>query len=68
MLRTERPRIEQGMFASDRPQATAREMLLAVAPPPRTHAYALSGWPNWLVPTYRSGAHRPGTRPLEDER
>lgn len=68
MLRTERPRLDQGMFQSDRPEVTARELLLAVAPPPRTHAYALTGWPNWLVPTYRSGAHRSVSRSQEDER
>ncbi|MGA8302535.1 MAG: hypothetical protein WA691_04675 [Thermoplasmata archaeon] len=43
---------------ADAPHTMARDLLIAVAPPPRTHVYDLSGWPSWLSPTYRSGAHR----------
>jgi len=68
MLRTERPRIDSSVQHSSTPQITARELLFAVAPPPRTHVYSLAGWPTWLTPTYRSGAHRSGARRQEDER
>lgn len=45
-----------------------RQLLLAVAPPPHPqHSYALSGWPNWLIPAYRAGGHRPAVRLLEEE-
>ena len=68
MLRTERPRVVSASSHGDRPQLSARDLLLAVAPPPRTHTYSLSGWPTWLVPTYRSGAQRTSSRGQEDER
>ncbi|HTT73321.1 MAG TPA: hypothetical protein VMG99_04130 [Thermoplasmata archaeon] len=69
MLRADRTRADtSGLHHGNQPQMTARELLLAVAPPPRTHSYYLSGWPNWLVPTYRSGAHRAPARTSEDER
>jgi hypothetical protein len=66
MLRAERPRaIGNGGADYD---SSSQELLLAVAPPPKTHPYALSGWPNWLIPAYRSGGHRPEVRLLEEER
>jgi len=68
MLRAERPRISGDSPSADRAQLNARELLLAVAPPPENHSFALSGWPNWLIPAYRSGGHRPEVRLLEDER
>jgi len=68
MLRTERPRLGSEFANSSGVQVTARDLLLAVAPPPHAHSYALSGWPNWLVPSFRSGAHRPGAHPPEAER
>ena len=68
MLRAERPRMQSEAADSDRAQLNSREMLLAVAPPPPTHSFALSGWPNWLIPAYKSGGHRPQVHLLEDER
>jgi len=68
MLRTERPRLSGDYPNSTGLQVTARDLLLAVAPPPHAHAYALSGWPNWLVPSFRSGAHRPLSSRSEAER
>ncbi|MGI0129501.1 MAG: hypothetical protein ACREEC_05025 [Thermoplasmata archaeon] len=68
MLRTERTRLELGPTQVEAPHTMARDLLIAVAPPPRTHVYDLSGWPNWLVPTYRSGAHRTTSRLRESER
>ncbi|HLN50466.1 MAG TPA: hypothetical protein VK455_00170 [Thermoplasmata archaeon] len=53
---------------AERAQMNSRELLLAVAPPPHAHAFALSGWPNWLIPQYRSGGHRPQVDLLEEER
>jgi hypothetical protein len=68
MLRAERPRLPPEPTKVEGAQMNSREMLLAVAPPPATEALALDGWPNWLIPTYRSGGHRPEVRLLEDER
>ena len=67
MLRAERPRLPNPGGEPDRAQISTRELLLAVAPPP-SHSFALSGWPNWLIPQYRSGGHRPVVRLLEEER
>ena len=55
MLRTERSRW-MAQLAQDQSGALllGRELLFAVAPPPRTQAsYALSGWPSWLDPVLR---------------
>ncbi len=68
MLRAERPRLAPDENASEGAQLNSRELLLAVAPPPEDHSFALTGWPSWLVPTYRSGGHRLEVRLLEDER
>jgi len=68
MLRAERPRLNGSYGAQSGVQVTARDLLLAVAPPPHAHSYALSGWPNWLVPSFRSGAHRPESNLEEAER
>ena len=68
MLRAERPRIPSEPTGIERAQVSSREMLLAVAPPPTTHSFALAGWPSWLIPAYRSGGHRPDVRLLEEER
>ncbi len=68
MLRAERPRMPSETNDQDRAQLNSRELLLAVAPPPPNHSFALSGWPNWLIPQYRSGGHRPEVRLLEEER
>jgi hypothetical protein len=68
MLRTERPRLESEGDDSERAQLSSRQLLLAVAPPPQPHSFVLSGWPSWLVPTYRSGGHRLEARLLEEER
>jgi len=69
MLRYERPRLPSEPEYAERAQVASRELLLAVAPPPATsRSFALEGWPSWLIPTFRSGAHRPEIRLLEDER
>jgi len=69
MLRTERPHISGDFQAnSGGIQVMTRELLLAVAPPPQAHSYALSGWPTWLVPSFRSGGHRTGPSSSEAER
>jgi len=67
MLRAERPRLPEVTPEPERAQLNYRDLLLAVAPPPETHAFSLSGWPNWLIPQYRSGGHRPQVSLLEDE-
>jgi len=68
MLRAERPRVLAERPVVEPAQISARDMLLAVAPPPEAHAFSLTGWPNWLIPAYRSGGHRPEVRLLEEER
>ncbi len=68
MLRAERPRVPSERPEIERAQVSSRDLLLAVAPPPQTHSFALAGWPNWLIPAYRSGGHRPEVRLLEEER
>jgi hypothetical protein len=68
MLRTERGRMDYSPTLVDAPHTLARDLLIAVAPPPRTHVYDLSGWPTWLAPTYRSGGHRTTTRLRESEK
>jgi hypothetical protein len=69
MLRTER---SNSVFSppapADAPHTMARDLLIAVAPPPRTHVYDLTGWPQWLTPTFRSGGHRLSARPREEGR
>jgi hypothetical protein len=67
MMRTERPRLSYSPTQSDSPHTMARDLLIAIAPPPRTHVYDLSGWPDWLSPTYRSGGQRTASRVHEDE-
>jgi hypothetical protein len=68
MLRTERTRLALSTTMVDAPHTMARDLLIAVAPPPRTHVYDLSGWPQWLIPTFRSGGHRLTARTREDDR
>jgi hypothetical protein len=68
MLRTERPAAIVSPTMTDMPHTLARDLLIAVAPPPRTHVYDLTGWPQWLTPTYRSGGHRLAPRTDEGER
>ena len=68
MLRAERPRVPSEHAGVERAQVSSRDLLLAVAPPPSARSFPLSDWPNWLIPTYRSGGHRPEVRLLEEER
>jgi len=69
MLRTDRPRLPAERPLIEPAQVSSRELLLAVAPPPPTpHTFTLAGWPNWLIPAYRSGGHRPEVRLLEEDR
>jgi len=68
MLRTEHRPLSLSPNFADAPHTMARDLLIAVAPPPRTHVYDLSGWPDWLAPTYRSGGHRTTSRLREPEK
>jgi len=67
MLRTERPRSVPEFDELNRVRYGGRDLLLAVALPLQTQAFAFSGWPNWLIPEYRSGGHRPEVNLLEEE-
>ena len=58
MLHAERPRLPLEFRSQGVRNQDLREILLAVAPPPRTPSFFLSGWPSWLVPAARSGGHR----------
>ena len=68
MLRTERLQLSLRPVATDAPHTLARDLLIAMAPPPRTHVYDLTGWPQWLSPTFRSGGHRTVARSRESEK
>jgi hypothetical protein len=68
MLRAERPRSGSSFGPQGHSEPTPHDVLLAVAPPPKTSSYPLSGWPEWLIPAYRSGGHRPLIRLLEEDR
>ena len=68
MLRAERPRDGSSLGLQGRSAPTPHNVLLAVAPPPKNSSYPLSGWPEWLIPAYRSGGQRPAIRLLEEER
>lgn len=68
MLRAERTPLAFETAAPTHGRAAAHQMLLAVATPPSPPAYALSGWPTWLIPAYRAGGHRPQIHLLEEER
>jgi hypothetical protein len=57
MLRTERSRLSAAIGSQGRSNLSPRELLLAIAPPPtHSHSFALTGWPTWLVPRFRSSA------------
>jgi hypothetical protein len=68
MLRTERVRLVALPNQADAPHTMARDLLIAIAPPPKTHVYDLSGWPTWLAPVYHSGAARSAARSRENEK
>jgi hypothetical protein len=68
MMRTERSRSLPEGDELDRVRFSPRDLLLAAAPPLKTQSSALWGWPNWLIPEYRSGGHRPEVTLLEEER
>jgi len=68
MLRSERTGIGLDGQTASHERSTPHQLLLAVAPPLHPPAYALSGWPTWLIPAYRAGGHRPEIRLLEEER
>jgi hypothetical protein len=68
MLREERPRSLPELDELNRARYSPRDLLLALAPPPKTQSSTLFGWPNWLIPEYRSGGHRPEVTLLEEER
>ena len=67
MLDAERPRLPTARPLPDQAIFASRDLLLAVAPPPPAHWIPLSDWPNWLIPAYRSGGHRPLVRLLEED-
>jgi hypothetical protein len=67
MLRSERSGLTMAAAQHNLRGSANRQLLLAVAPPPRAPAFALSGWPEWLTPVYRAGGHRPNVRLLEED-
>lgn len=68
MLRTDRPRFSGEFDFGGASALSARELLLAVAPSPKSRPSPVDGWPEWLIPAYRSGGHRPVVRLLQEER
>ncbi len=71
MLRNERPR-----FSDDAPEAgvyhlivpESKELFIGEPSTLRGQAYAIGGWPNWLIPAYQLKGHRPAIQLLEEER
>lgn len=72
MMRSERPRIrDEAILEESRPRLAPPptvELFLAEPTSLHGHAYAISGWPNWLIPTYHIKSHRNVGETLEDER
>jgi hypothetical protein len=73
MLRNERPRLGEdlaaegpGYYRVTVPET--RELFIGEPAAFKGHAYAISGWPNWLIPAYQLKGHRPTVRLLEEER
>jgi hypothetical protein len=74
MLRNERPRLtEDG--ASDGPREfrlqapPSKDLFIGEPAALKGHAYAISGWPSWLIPAYQLKAHKPTIITLlQDER
>lgn len=67
MLRSDRPRFSGELDFGGASAPAVRELLLAVAPSPKSRSYPVAVWPDWLIPTYRSGGHRPVVRLLEED-
>lgn len=68
MLRGDRTRLSGEFDLGGASSSAARSLLLTVAPPPKARPAPVVGWPEWLIPTYRSGGHRPIVQLLEEER
>ena len=68
MLRTERTRLGASFDLRPKQSSSPREVLLAIAPPPTPELPKGGGWPNWLIPAYRSGGHRPLVTWFQEER
>ena len=72
MLRNERPRLtedvtaESGAYRFSIPES--KELFIGEPSALKSHAYAISGWPNWLIPAYQLKAHRPVIRIFDEER
>ncbi len=52
MMRTERASLATHHSRHVSARTSSRQLILAVAPPPRSDNPTLSGWPRWLSPTY----------------
>ena len=73
MLRNERPRIGEdglpnGVAANQADPPAPRDLFIGEPSSLKGHSYAISGWPDWLIPTYQLKGHRPQIRLLEEER
>lgn len=68
MLRAEHPRAVDLANGRAHSAVAPHDVLIAVAPPPKATFDPLSRWPEWLIPAYRSGGHRPAVHLLEEER
>jgi len=72
MMRSERPRVrEDGIHDEGRYHYVlppTEELFIGEPQALHGHAYAISGWPNWLIPTYQIKGHRPAVPTLDDER
>jgi hypothetical protein len=68
MLRSERPRASEEPREYRAELPATHEIFLGEPTALRGHAYAISGWPNWLIPTYQLRAPRAETPLLEEQR
>ncbi len=68
MLRADRSRFSGEFDFGGASAPLVRELLLAVATAPKSRSNLVPSWPEWLVPAYRSGGHRPNARSLKEER
>jgi hypothetical protein len=68
MLRGERPRATEETRDYRTEVPTSHEIFIGEPTALRGHAFAISGWPNWLIPTYQLRAARPPTPLLEEQR
>lgn len=67
-IRTDRSRFPDGFELGGGSIPEPRPFLLALDPPTRAEDAPVERWPEWLVPSFRSGGHRVTLRLFQDLR